>query len=160
MARRKVVGTVAKAQGAPKSVAVQTRGKAPEAPKPTECEKDEDEDEEWEVREILAIKKMWKNLWVRVAWVGFKEDLVWYPVADFKTCPHLLTDFYAENQNAPGPPTQLLAWLAAWEAGQQDYAHLKSNRPMDPRSRAKFFQDLMSEEEAQSNPAEKNPKFK
>lgn len=140
MARRKYAEKT-KAQGPSKNAPSQAEDKSSDTPKPSE----ELEDGEWEVEAILAIKKMWRNLWVRAAWVGYGEDPAWYPVSDFKTSPHLLVEFYENHPSTPGPPTQLVAWLEAWEAGD-DYDHLKSDKPMDPRSRAKFFQELAAEE--------------
>ncbi|KAF7858848.1 hypothetical protein EAF04_008890 [Stromatinia cepivora] len=105
----------------------------------------DDKNKEWEVEEILAIKKKWKSLYVRAAWVGHDEDPEWYPISDFKTSPHLLVDFYREHPNTIGPPARLPEWKEAFEAGEEDYEHLNSNKPMDPRSRAKYFKQLLED---------------
>ncbi|KAB8293827.1 hypothetical protein EYC80_009308 [Monilinia laxa] len=109
MARRKRAGKMDKARGPSKNAPGKAPDKTPDTPKANK----ETEDGEREVESILAIKKMWKNLWVRAAWVGCGEDSVWYPISDFKTSPRLLIDFSGENPKTPGPPTQLVAWLEA-----------------------------------------------
>lgn len=102
-----------------------------------------DKSKEWEVEKILAVKKKWKSLYVRASWVGHDEDPEWYPISDFKTSPHLLMDFYRENSSTTSPPAQLPEWKDAYEAGREDYEHLDSNKPMDPRSRARYFKELL-----------------
>ena len=48
------------------------------------------EDEEWEVEEILAVKKDCNILKYHASWVGHDEDPEWYPVSNFKYSPHKL----------------------------------------------------------------------
>ena len=48
------------------------------------------EDEEWEIKEILAVKKVYSILKYRTSWVGHNKDLEWYPAFDFKYLPYKL----------------------------------------------------------------------
>ena len=41
-------------------------------------------DEEWEVEEVLASKQTRNKLLYRVNWLGYDEDLTWYPASDLK----------------------------------------------------------------------------
>ncbi|TGO31882.1 hypothetical protein BHYA_0390g00050 [Botrytis hyacinthi] len=103
----------------------------------------DDENKEWEVKAILEVKKKWKSLYVRASWVGYRgEDPEWYPISDFKTSPYLLKKFYRENPKALGPPAQLPAWEEAFEAGEEDYEHLNSNKPMDPFSKSRYIKQM------------------
>ena len=51
-------------------------------------------DKEWEVEEILVIKKNHNVLKYCASWVGHDEDPKWYFVFNFKYSPHKLQDFY------------------------------------------------------------------
>ena len=48
------------------------------------------EDEEWEVEDILAVKKERNNLKYQASWVGYDEDPEWYPASNFKYSPYKL----------------------------------------------------------------------
>ena len=52
------------------------------------------EDEEWEVKKILAVKKVYKDLKYCTSWVGHDEDPEWYPISNFKYSPYKLRDFH------------------------------------------------------------------
>ena len=65
------------------------------------------EDEEWEVEEILAVKKVCKDLKYYTSWVGHDEDPEWYPVSNFKYSPYKLQDFHLAYLDLPGPPRKL-----------------------------------------------------
>src|SRR5438552_19210793 len=65
------------------------------------------EDQEWEVEDILAVKKEKDALKYQASWVGYDEDLEWYPASNFKYSPHKLRDFYLEHPDLPGPPRKL-----------------------------------------------------
>jgi Chromo (CHRromatin Organisation MOdifier) domain len=84
-------------------------------------------DTEWEVEELLAVKRVKNQLQYRVKWVGYDEDLDWYPASNLKYSPHKLRDFHLANPKRPGPPKQLNQWLKAWEDGQDDYDNLDSD---------------------------------
>ena len=84
-------------------------------------------DTEWEVEELLAVKRVKNQLQYRVKWVGYDEDLDWYPASNLKYSPHKLRDFHLANPKRPGPPKQLNQWLKAWEDGQDDYDDLDSD---------------------------------
>lgn len=102
-----------------------------------------DKNKEWEVKEILEVKKKWKSLYVRASWVGYREeDPEWYPISDFKTSPYLLKKFYRENPKALGPPAQLPAWEEAFKAGEEDYEHLNSNKPMNSVSKSRYLKQM------------------
>ena len=65
------------------------------------------EDKEWEVGDILAVRKDRNRLKYRVSWVGFDEDLEWYPTSDFKYSPHKLREFHLVHLDLLGPPRRL-----------------------------------------------------
>jgi len=69
------------------------------------------EDKEWEVKEILAVKKDRSTLKYRASWVGYDEDLEWYPASDFKYSPYKLQDFHLAHLDLPGPPRKLDSWV-------------------------------------------------
>ena len=64
-------------------------------------------DEEWEVQEVIAVKKKGNRLLYRANWVGHDEDLEWYPASNFKYSPYKLKDFYLANKTLLGPPKNL-----------------------------------------------------
>ena len=45
---------------------------------------------EQEVKEILAVKKVYKVLKYYISWVGRDKDLEWYPAFNFKYSPYKL----------------------------------------------------------------------
>jgi hypothetical protein len=59
---------------------------------------------EYEVESILAAKKVRQKLFYQVAWVGFDDDLEWYPVSDLKYSPHKIRDFHLKYPGTPGLP--------------------------------------------------------
>jgi len=69
------------------------------------------EDEEWEVKEILAVKKDRSTLKYRISWVGHDEDPEWYPIFNFKYSPYKLRDFYLAYLDLPRPPHKLDSWV-------------------------------------------------
>jgi hypothetical protein len=91
------------------------------------------EDQEWEVGEILAVKKVRGILKYRAKWVGHDEDPEWYPASDFKYSPHKLRDFHLTYPNLPGPPRQLSEWIKQWENGIDNYDYLDDNREASHR---------------------------
>ena len=97
-------------------------------------------EQEWEVQEVLASKLVRNQLLYRVKWLGYDEDLEWYPASNFKYSPHKLRDFHLQNQSEPGPPRKLDEWIKAWEDGVDDYDVLDDDQPMATRLRASFFQ--------------------
>ena len=70
------------------------------------------EDQEWEVEDILAVKKVRNTLKYHASWVGYNEDLEWYPASNFKYSPHQLWDFHLAHPDLPGPPRKLNEWIA------------------------------------------------
>ena len=96
-------------------------------------------DMEYEVEEVLAVRKLRGCLLYRVKWLGYDEDLEWYPASDLKTAPHKLRDFHLNNPTRPGPPQSLDSWQKAWEDGTDDYDNLDDDTPLTGRLRASFF---------------------
>ena len=107
-------------------------GQANEEPAPIQITSDE----EWEIQDILAVKQVRGKLLYRASWVGYDEDLEWYPASNFKYSPHKLRDFHTANQdkNLPGPPRLLDQWIKAWENSEDNYDELDDDRPI-PRAR-------------------------
>jgi hypothetical protein len=70
------------------------------------------EDQEWEVKDILAVKKERNTLKYCASWVGYNEDLEWYPASNFKYSPHKLQDFLLAHPDLLGPPRKLDEWIA------------------------------------------------
>jgi predicted aspartyl protease len=97
------------------------------------------EDQEWEVEDILAVKKDRNRLKYRASWVGFDEDPEWYPASDFKYSPHKLKDFHLAHPDLPGPPQRLDEWIKQWEAGADEYDNLDDDRAMPTSLRTDFF---------------------
>jgi transposase InsO family protein len=97
------------------------------------------DDEEWEVQDIIAVRKKRRTLEYRAKWVGFDDDPEWYPASDFKYSPHKLRDFHLQYQDQPGPPAKLPQWLQCWEHGKDSYEDLDDNTEMPERLRASFF---------------------
>ena len=97
-------------------------------------------DIEYEVEEILAVRKRWKRLEYRVKWKGYEdEDLEWYPPSDLKGAPHKLKYFHLNYPRLPGPPLKLEEWIKAWEDGLDEYEYLNDDRPMTGPLRTAFF---------------------
>jgi len=97
------------------------------------------EDAEWEVQEIIAVKKTGRKLFYRAKWTGHDDDPEFYPASDFKYSPHKLRDFHLANPAQPGPPRALAAWTKAWEDGVDDYDYLDDDTIASQSSRASFF---------------------
>ena len=97
------------------------------------------DDQEWEVQEVLAVRKVHQTLHYRVQWVGYDEDPEWYPAADFKYAPHKLRDFHYKYPDMPGPPRLLDKWIKGWEDGLDSYENLEDSREMAASLRASFF---------------------
>jgi transposase InsO family protein len=97
-------------------------------------------DIEYEVEEVLAVKKQWNQLKYRVKWKGYEEeDLEWYSPSDLKGAPHKLKTFHLNHPALPGPPAMLEEWIKAWEDGLDDYDYLNSDRPLTGPLRTAFF---------------------
>ena len=78
-----------------------------------------DGESEWEVEEVLAVRKRRNKLEYRVKWLGFDEDPEWYPASDLANAPHKLRDYHAANPSKPGPPKQLAEWIRRWENDEE-----------------------------------------
>jgi hypothetical protein len=87
-----------------------------EDPPPAEVIKDS---QEWEVEEILALRLHYRKLQYRVKWIGYDEDLAWYPTSNFKNAPQKLIEFHDTYPDRPGPPMRLPDWTKA--ALEDDY---------------------------------------
>jgi hypothetical protein len=72
-----------------------------------------DGEAEWEVEEVLAVRKHWGKLQYRIKWLGYDSDLDWYLASDVKYVPHKVRDFYIANPTKPSLPKRLDDWLRA-----------------------------------------------
>ena len=88
------------------------------------------EDEEWEVKEILAVKKVYKVLKYYISWVGHNKDLEWYPISDFKYSPYKLWDFYLAYLDLSRPLRKLKNWIKCWEEGLDNYNNLDDDKEL------------------------------
>ena len=86
------------------------------------------EDEEQEIKEILAVKKVYSILKYCISWVGYNKDLEWYPVFNFKYSPYKLQDFYLAHLNLPRLLCKLKKWIKCWEEGVDNYNNLNDNK--------------------------------
>ena len=77
-----------------------------EAPEPLPIEIDGEQ--EWEVEDIVDVKKVRNRIVARVKWTGYDEDLEWYPIDNFDHAKDILKDFYRRHPTKPQP-----AWLSA-----------------------------------------------
>ena len=73
--------------------------------------------DEWEVEEILAVKRARNRLYYRVKWTGLDHDPVWYNPDGLKGCPYKLKDFHDQYPNKPGPPRHLTDWIRCYDEG-------------------------------------------
>jgi transposase InsO family protein len=98
------------------------------------------DDQEWEVEELVAVRKTRRTLYYKAKWIGYDEDPEWYPAADFKYAPHMLRDFHLAYRDLPGPPAKLNDWIRKWEEGEDSYEELEDSTEMSKSLRASFFQ--------------------
>ncbi len=98
------------------------------------------DDDEWEIDEILAVKKTRNMLFYRVKWVAQDEDPEWYPAGNLKYAPHRVRDFHLEHRELPGPPKRLREWVKRWEQGDESYENLEDSTEKPARLRASIFQ--------------------
>jgi hypothetical protein len=56
---------------------------------------------EWEVDNILAVRKRHSKLQYRIEWLGYDDDPDWYPASDVKYAPHKVRDFHLANPTRP-----------------------------------------------------------
>jgi hypothetical protein len=98
-------------------------------------------DREYEIQDILVLKTERGKLLYRVSWVGYNEDLNWYPASDLKYSSYKLRDYHLANRQQPGLPKKLVDWIRAWEDGIEDYNDLDNDSIMPTRLRISFFQE-------------------
>jgi len=96
-----------------------------EPPPPIEV----DGEAEWEVDDVLAVRKHRGKLQYRIKWLGHDDDPDWYPASNLKYAPHKVRDFHAKYPTRPGPPKRLDEWLRLWEAGEETYDHPDDDKP-------------------------------
>jgi hypothetical protein len=75
--------------------------------------------DEWEVEEILAVRRVRNKLEYRVKWIGLDHDPVWYNPDGFKGAPHKLKEFHNRYPKKPGPPRHLPDWLNCYNKGME-----------------------------------------
>ena len=85
-------------------------------------------DQEWEVEDILAVKKDRNTLKYQASWVGYDKDPKQYPASNFKYSSYKLRDFHLAYPDLPEPPRKLDEWIAQQEKGVDDYDDLDDNR--------------------------------
>jgi hypothetical protein len=110
-------------------------GQANEPPPPIQIT----DDEEWEVEQVIAVKKTRNTLYYKAKWVGHDEDPEWYPASDFKYSPHKLRSFHLAHPMQPGPPRRLGDWIKAYENGLDSYEELEDSADASTSLRASFF---------------------
>ena len=86
------------------------------------------------------MKKVCNILKYHTSWVGYDNNLEWYPTSNFKYSPYKLRDFHLALPNLPRPPRKLDSWIKCWEEGLDNYNNLDNNRELRQRLRAGFFQ--------------------
>ena len=74
-------------------------------------------EDEWEVEEILGVRRTRNRLYYRVKWTNLDHDPVWYDPEGFKGAPHKLKAFHDQHPNKPGPPRHLTDWIHCYEEG-------------------------------------------
>lgn len=75
-------------------------------PGPVTVANDHGGEDEWEVEDILDVKKArgrGRGVLIRASWVGHPPDLTYYPDKDFEGSAELLRDFYRRNPTKPRP---------------------------------------------------------
>ena len=87
-------------------------------------------DKEWEVEEILAVKKVCKVLKYHISQVGHNKDLKQYPASNFKYSPYKLRDFHLAYLDLPRPPRELKNQIKYWEEGLDNYNNLNNNKEL------------------------------
>ena len=68
-------------------------------PLPVETE----DGEEWEAEEIVDVKHVGRALKARVKWVGWPEDLTYYPIRNFENLRELLRDYFERHPTKEAP---------------------------------------------------------
>ena len=58
--------------------------------------------DEWEVEEILAVRRARNRIYYRVKWTGQDHDPVWYNPDGFKGALYKLKEFHDQYSNKPG----------------------------------------------------------
>ena len=60
-------------------------------------------EDEWEVEEVLDIRKV-KGRWkARIKWKGYDKDLQWYPFENLENSPEAVEDFFRMHPHKPRP---------------------------------------------------------
>ena len=89
------------------------------------------EDEEWEIKEILVVKKVCKDLKYHASQVGHNKDPKWYPISNFKYSPYKLWDFYLAHLDLLRPPHKLKNWIKYQKKGLDNYNNLNNNKELE-----------------------------
>lgn len=94
---------------------------------------------EYEVQEVLAIRKVRSRLLYWIQWIDYDEDSEWYSASNLKYSLHKLHDFHLVNSNLSESSQHLDKWLKAWENEIEDYENLNNDKKMVQRLRTDFF---------------------
>lgn len=73
-----------------------------------------DDKEEWEVDNILDVKRGWghsKKLLFWVKWKGYDKDKQWYPALDFEHTKEIVNKFYKRHLSKP---RWVVKWAGKW----------------------------------------------
>ena len=89
------------------------------------------EDEKQEIKEILAVKKVYSVLKYHMSWVGYNKNLKWYPASNFKYLPYKLQDFHLAHLNLPRLLCKLKKWIKRQEEGVDNYNNLDNNKELN-----------------------------
>jgi transposase InsO family protein len=75
------------------------QGQENDAPPPIEM----DQELEWEVEDILEVRRRGRGIQARAKWVGWADDPAWYPISNFTNSAEVLRDFYTRHPAKPRP---------------------------------------------------------
>lgn len=97
------------------------------------------EEAEYEVQEVLAVRKVRSRLLYRIQWIDYDEDSEWYSASNLKYSSYQLRDFYLVNSNLSESSQHLDKWLKTWKNEVEDYENLNNDKEMVQRLKTGFF---------------------
>src|SRR5437763_337193 len=72
-------------------------------------------EDEWEVKEVLAVRKRRGKLQYCVKWLGWDDNPEWYPASNLKHAPHKIQNYHTANPMQPRPRRRIQEWIRKWE---------------------------------------------